>query len=44
VQIQAKYRRFVGTLKYADYDAREGVTPLAYQDTRKFWVQVDYVW
>ena len=44
VQVQAKYQRFVGILKYADYDAREGVTPIAYQDTRKFWVQLEYIW
>jgi hypothetical protein len=44
VQVQAKYQRFLGTLKYADYDAREGATPVAYQDTVKYWVMVDYVW
>jgi hypothetical protein len=44
VQVQAKYRRFLGMLKYANYDARAGVTPAAYQDTRKFWVQLEYVW
>jgi hypothetical protein len=44
VQLQAKYQRFLGTLKYADYDATPSSTPLAYQDTVKFWVMVDYVW
>jgi hypothetical protein len=44
VQLQAKYQRFLGTLKYADYDAKPGATPVAYQDTVKFWVMVDYVW
>jgi hypothetical protein len=44
VQVQAKYQRFLGTLKYADYDAKTGVTPVAYQDTIKYWVMVDYVW
>jgi hypothetical protein len=44
LQLQAKYGRFVALFKYADYDAHEGVTPPAYQDTRKFWVQIEYVW
>ena len=44
VQVQAKYHRFLGTLKYADYDAKSGVTPVAYQDTVKYWVMLDYVW
>jgi len=44
VQLQAKYQRFLGTLKYADYDAKPGTTPVAYQDTVKYWVMVDYVW
>ena len=44
LQLQAKYQRFVGLLKYAHYDAHEGQTPAAYQDTTKFWVQLEYVW
>lgn len=44
VQLQAKYQRFVGLLKYAHYDAHEGQTPAAYQDTTKFWIQLEYVW
>lgn len=44
LQLQAKYKRFVGLLKYAKYDAHEGKTPAAYQDTTKFWVQLEYVW
>jgi hypothetical protein len=44
VQVQAKYQRFLGTLKYADYDAKTGATPAAYQDTVKYWVMLDYVW
>jgi hypothetical protein len=44
LQLQAKYKRFVGMLKYAYYDAHEGRTPAAYQDTTKFWVQLEYVW
>ena len=44
LQVQAKYQRFVALLKYADYDAREGVTPVAYRDTRKYWIQLEYVW
>jgi hypothetical protein len=43
VQLSAKYRRFTGTLKLADYDAA-ATTPLAVRDTRKLWVQLDYVW
>jgi hypothetical protein len=38
-QIQGKWRRFNGTLKYADYDAKRFAT-----DTKKFWAQVDFVW
>jgi hypothetical protein len=44
LQVQAKYKRFVGLLKYAKYDAHEGRTPAAYQDTTKFWAQLEYVW
>lgn len=44
LQLQAKYQRFVGILKLAKYDAHEGKTPAAYQDTTKFWVQLEYVW
>ena len=40
LQLQGKYRRFTGTLKYADYDAAAS-TPLAVRDTRKFWAQLD---
>lgn len=43
-QLQVKWRRFLGTVKYADYDAEEGETPVAYRDTAKYWVQVGYVW
>jgi len=42
--LQAKYQRFVASLKYARYEANEGATPVAYQDTRKFWAQLEYVW
>ncbi|MBL8269419.1 hypothetical protein [Steroidobacter sp.] len=44
LQLQAKYQRFVGLLKVALYEAHEGRTPAAYQDTTKFWVQLEYVW
>lgn len=43
LQLAAKYRRFTGTLKFADYDAA-ATTPLAVRDTRKLWAQLDYVW
>lgn len=39
LQLQAKWRRFLGTVKYADYAADRFLT-----DTTKFWVQLDYVW
>jgi hypothetical protein len=39
LQLQAKWRRFNGTLKYADYHADRFAT-----DTRKFWAQVDFIW
>lgn len=38
-QVQAKWRRVSGVLKYADYNARRFTT-----DTRKLWAQVEYVW
>lgn len=38
-QLQAKWRRFTGLVKYADYNADRLFT-----DTTKFWVQVEYVW
>jgi hypothetical protein len=44
LQLQAKYQRFVMLLKYAYYDASEGETPVAYQDTKKLWAQLEYVW
>jgi hypothetical protein len=44
IQVQAKYQRFLATLKLADYEAKNGATPVAYQDTVKYWVMVDYVW
>jgi len=42
-QVAAKWQRFTGTLKYADYSANSG-TPAAYRDTKKFWAQIDFVW
>lgn len=39
LQVQAKWQRFVGTVKYAKYRADDFLT-----DTRKFWMQLDYVW
>jgi hypothetical protein len=44
VQLQAKWKRFVGTVKYADYSAEAGETPAIYQDTNKLWAQLDFVW
>jgi hypothetical protein len=39
LQLQAKWKRFGGLVKYADYQAHGFAT-----DTRKWWLQVDYVW
>jgi hypothetical protein len=39
LQIQAKWQRFLGTVKYGDYDA-----DALFTDTTKFWVQLEYVW
>ncbi len=44
LQLQAKWKRFVSTIKYADYSAKSGVTPAQYQDTSKLWAQLDFVW
>jgi hypothetical protein len=38
IQVQAKWKQFAGVLKYADYRAADFAT-----DTRKFWIQVEYV-
>ncbi|MEO8316021.1 MAG: hypothetical protein ABI645_14660 [Pseudomonadota bacterium] len=43
LQLQAKYHRFTGTLKYADYNAA-ATTPIAVRDTSKLWVQLDFIW
>lgn len=43
IQVQAKYQRFLATLKFADYQAKTA-TPVAYRDTVKYWVMLDYVW
>lgn len=43
LQLSAKYRRFTGTLKFADYSAA-ATTPVAVRDTRKLWAQLDFVW
>jgi hypothetical protein len=39
LQLQAQYQRFNFLLKYADYSAERFAT-----DTRKYWVELDYVW
>jgi hypothetical protein len=44
LQLQAKWKRFIGTVKYADYSAKSGETPATYQDTSKVWAQLDFVW
>jgi len=39
LQVQAKWQRLTGTLKYAGYDASGLLT-----DITKWWVQLEYVW
>lgn len=39
LQLQAKYGRWSGLLKYADYNADRFAT-----DTTKYWLEVDYTW
>ncbi len=39
VQLQAKWQRLLGTIKYADYSSDGFAT-----DTGKFWLQLEYVW
>jgi hypothetical protein len=42
-QLQGRFRRFTGTLKYSRYHA-DATTPAAVRDTDKLWVQLDFVW
>ena len=42
LQLQARWRKFVGTIKYARYETQANSTPAAYQDTRKFWVMLEH--
>ncbi len=39
LQVQAKWHRLSGTLKYADYRAERFAT-----DTKKVWAQVEFIW
>lgn len=44
LSLAAKYHRFTGTLKYADYKA-DATTPVAVgRDTKKFWAQLEYAY
>lgn len=43
LQVQARWGRLTGTVKYADYGAAT-TTPSAVRDTSKLWAQVDFVW
>jgi Alginate export len=38
--VAAKYQRFTGMVKYGDYSEDN----VAFRDTKKLWVQVDFVW
>jgi hypothetical protein len=42
-QLQARFHRYTGTLKYSSYGAASG-TPLTVRDTDKLWAQVEYTW
>jgi hypothetical protein len=44
IQIQAKWRRWLATAKYAEYDAQPAAATAAYRDTVKYWLMLDYVW
>jgi hypothetical protein len=43
LQLQARYHRFTGMLKYAQYRAAS-TTPLAVRDTAKLWAQLEFAW
>jgi hypothetical protein len=43
LQLQARWKKVIGTLKYADYNATAR-TPVAFRDTSKFWAQLEYIW
>jgi hypothetical protein len=44
-QLVGKWRRFTGTLKYANYaTGRDSATVAGFGDTRKFWAQLEYLW
>jgi hypothetical protein len=43
LQLQGKFQRITGTLKYASY-AAVNTTPVSQRDTDKFWLQIDYSW
>jgi hypothetical protein len=42
-QLQGKFHRYTGTLKYAAYDAAAGA-PLTVRNTDKLWAQLEYTW
>lgn len=43
LQLQARYRRVTGLVKYADFQAA-AATPATLRDTGKFWAQVEFAW
>ena len=43
LQLQGKFRRYTGTLKYSGYQASAS-TPLAVRNTDKLWAQIDFTW
>ncbi len=42
--LSAKWHRFAGLLKYADYSAAAATPAAIARDTRKFWAQLEFVW
>ena len=44
VSLAAKYQRFTTTVKYADYKAALATPTTVARDTKKFWLQLDFVY
>jgi hypothetical protein len=43
LQLQARFHRVTGLVKYADYQAG-ATTPPMLRDTGKFWAQLEFAW
>jgi hypothetical protein len=44
LSVAAKYQRLTGTIKYGDYSAAAAMPIAVARDTRKFWLQLDFVY